>query len=137
MNIQLDNLNRCSVSGNNTSESFPVWLSNPPNATPLLPCSRVERTLPVALTYSPKLPLYHKYRKSTLDLRRKRHKSNSYIHTQVCIEKTKINFKSQGSVTKHILPLIKQTYYTKRVVLTQLQNFLITAGSFVGRVKLP
>lgn len=49
----------------------------------------------------------------------KQTKPNPYPHTQLCFQSTeKINmetfqnFKSQCSVTKHIIPLIKLTYYT-------------------------
>lgn len=89
-------------------------------ATPLLPCSSVEGTLPVALTMFTKPPAVFNIHKSTLHLYLKkqyRTKSNPYLHTEVCIQRKSTwrlfkNFKSQCSVTKHIIPLIKLTYYT-------------------------
>lgn len=51
------------------------------------------------------------------------------------------NFKSQCSVTKHIIPLIKLTYYTYEwycleTLEPQLLKSSITAGKFVGHMGL-
>lgn len=93
-----------------------------PRATPLLPCSCVQGTLPMALTLSPNLPPnVLNIHKSTLHLsqekkKKKKQKSNSSTYRSMYSEKINMetfqNFKSQYSVTKHIIPLIKLTYYT-------------------------
>lgn len=99
------------------------WVCKSSSATPLLPCSCVEGTLPVALTYSPNLPLYLTYTNQhcTSISKRKQNKNQTHIYIQKYVfreEEKKINmetfqnFKSQCSVTKHIIPLIKLTYYT-------------------------
>lgn len=89
-------------------------------ATPLLPCSSVEGTLPVALTMFTKPPAVFNIHKSTLHLYLKNNIELNQTHIyipEVCIQRKSTwrlfkNFKSQCSVTKHIIPLIKLTYYT-------------------------
>lgn len=91
-----------------------------PRATPLLPCSCVAGTLPVALTCSPKPPAVLNIHKSTPHLYLKNNielNQPHNLHTEVCIQRKPTwrlfkNFKSQCSVTKHITPIIKLTYYT-------------------------
>lgn len=100
-----------------------------------------------------KLPTVFNIHKSTLHLylinkqkaqkkKTNTNKKNPYLHTEVCNQKKMnqhgdffLNFKSQCSVTKHIIPLIKLTYYTYEwYCLKTLESQLFEVQSQQGRL---
>lgn len=109
-------------------------------AATLLPCSFfMEGTLPVALTMFTKPPavLTNQHR---ISISTKQYILNQ-IHfdiQEVCIQRKSTrrlfkNFKSQSSVTKHIMPLIKLTFYTYEwYCLKTLQSLLLNVQSLLG-----
>lgn len=99
----------------------------------------MEGTLPVALTCSLNLPLYYTYtNQHCISISNKTNKTKP-ISTYGSMFSEKINmetfqnFKSQCSVTKHIIPLIKLTYYTyKWCCLKTLKPQLLEVWSQQG-----
>lgn len=122
-----------------------------PSATPLLPCSCVEGSLPVALTYSPNLPLcltYTNQHCNSISKKKKKvqNQTQSYIlkyafrkkEKKINMETSKLQ-KSVFSNQAHHTPHLKDRLYT-RVVLpkdTRASTPLgsLTAGSLVGHVE--
>lgn len=94
----------CQIPKSNSSFTLFLCGGNSPRGTYLF-------TKPPAVLNIHKSTL-HLYLKNNIELNQ-----NPYLHTEVCIQRKSTwrlfkNFKSQCSVTKHIIPLIKLTYYT-------------------------